>query len=71
MGHGVLLALRRAHPRWRGEDGTTEIAYTDGEGSSPLARGGLVEADCPVVDLGLIPAGAGRTQNCFRPVAGD
>ena len=50
-----------AHPRSRGADETGQGETGQGEGSSPLARGGLVVgADC-AVGSGLIPARAGRT----------
>ena len=51
----------RAHPRWRGEDTSLHVAGAIPEGSSPLARGGLKNLGTAQQDLGLIPAGAGRT----------
>ena len=51
-----------AHPRWRGEDGAEDPGDAPGQGSSPLARGGLLSDLQADVSERLIPAGAGRTK---------
>ena len=61
-------ARRAAHPRWRGEDPAEEAPVTQADGSSPLARGGLVELGVYGLHQGLIPAGAGRTVRGNGPV---
>ena len=50
-----------AHPRWRGEDVSSWPGRATGRGSSPLARGGPDQSTDIVRQIGLIPAGAGRT----------
>ena len=65
-GRTALTAVARpastAHPRWRGEDPAAGGGRFDRAGSSPLARGGLVDLIDQGDRLRLIPAGAGRTQ---------
>ncbi len=51
-----------AHPRSRGADVAGHAHAADEQGSSPLARGGLVRARGPQRNHGLIPARAGRTR---------
>ena len=51
----------RAHPRWRGADVRWPYGWDRWSGSSPLARGGLLERGHVFLQGGLIPAGAGRT----------
>ena len=53
--------IKRAHPRWRGEDLTARDRHTPLTGSSPLARGGPDGVGTVLLVVGLIPAGAGRT----------
>ena len=69
-GKTILATYRllpiRAHPRSRGENFLEEVQDRAGVGSSPLTRGkpGLIPRDH--VEVGLIPAHAGKTQ---RPSA--
>ncbi len=51
----------QAHPRSRGADPVAAALVRIALGSSPLARGGPVNADGTVNLRGLIPARAGRT----------
>ncbi len=51
----------RAHPRSRGEDGSSHALHTSRSGSSPLARGGRTAPHLHRCGAGLIPARAGRT----------
>ncbi len=51
----------RAHPRSRGEDARMRALLSNGQGSSPLARGGQVTQRWGHRFQGLIPARAGRT----------
>ena len=51
-----------AHPRSRGENVVLENRFGMGEGSSPLTRGKLHRLCRDRLDLGLIPAHAGKTQ---------
>ena len=50
-----------AHPRSRGEHGTSGSVHTGDGGSSPLARGALRGLDGRLAGGGLIPARAGST----------
>ena len=50
-----------AHPRWRGEHMSFSYPISYASGSSPLARGALVENEYWDKRTGLIPAGAGST----------
>ena len=58
-----LLAVP-AHPRSRGEHADAQEKKEAVEGSSPLARGTLINADDFVHGLRLIPARAGNTALC-------
>ena len=58
-----------AHPRWRGEDITPWMLTRADEGSSPLARGGLMRPPRRACRRGLIPAGAGRTVDLHATLA--
>ena len=57
------VAARRtwAHPRSRGEHGGRGLTVTDLAGSSPLARGTLIDITQLLKSRGLIPARAGNT----------
>ena len=55
------FAVRRAHPRSRGENSGREFASGYAEGSSPLTRGKQQNADRLTCPPGLIPAHAGKT----------
>jgi len=59
----VMMLARRAHPRSRGADWWPLVQAEWDEGSSPLARGGLLPGFTPLKEDRLIPARAGRT--CF------
>ena len=61
------IELRRAHPRWRGEDLTAGTTKAFEAGSSPLARGGRSPHGRRGRGGGLIPAGAGRTHGHLAP----
>ncbi len=50
------------HPRWRGEHHIGRSKQAVGGGSSPLARGTLVQGEAPLAQARFIPAGAGNTQ---------
>ena len=52
---------QRAHPRSRGEHGGTVTTGSPARGSSPLARGALLELQRAADGVGLIPARAGST----------
>ena len=54
-------AVRRAHPRSRGENGLLHGLDEEGAGSSPLTRGKPDQDPEPVGHVGLIPAHAGKT----------
>ena len=56
----------RAHPRWRGEHGTTRRNSLPRSGSSPLARGARCHQCSSDRPHGLIPAGAGSTRTSGR-----
>ena len=60
-----------AHPRWRGEDALASLRASASRGSSPLARGGRCLARMSTHRSGLIPAGAGRTQNATEEVTDE
>ena len=51
------------HPRMRGEHVGRLGSCIEGKGSSPHARGTLIEAAPCILDIGIIPACAGNT--CF------
>ncbi len=57
------------HPRWRGEHQGGRGGAGDRHGSSPLARGTLVELDNPPIRRRFIPAGAGNTLFVIAPLA--
>ena len=57
----LCFALWTAHPRRRGEDHRLRSQAPRASGSSPQARGGLTLGLERDGDVGLIPAGAGRT----------
>ena len=60
-----------AHPRWRGADLLSGVDISQGQGSSPLARGRPSCARVPISRARLIPAGAGQTDSRvfrFTPV---
>ena len=60
----------RAHPRSRGENTATIRSYMRKGGSSPLTRGKLLaDQDIPV-EIGLIPAHAGKTCPRTRRASG-
>ena len=61
MGRIAEKEAERAHPRSRGEHGSTEHAAAIAAGSSPLARGALVIGFSVHRGGGLIPARAGST----------
>ena len=52
---------RRAHPRSRGENGSTWDVDLSSPGSSPLTRGKLIDVLVSQTRSGLIPAHAGKT----------
>ena len=55
------LSRARAHPRSRGEHTPSELNSMDAKGSSPLARGALLDFVHRIQRRGLIPARAGST----------
>ncbi len=56
-----------AHPRWCGENSHEPTAPQGQKGSSPLVRGKLFQKDLTKWQMGLIPAGAGKTGNLLCP----
>ena len=52
----------RAHPRSRGENAGLEDRFDSSSGSSPLTRGKRFRCADDRLDLGLIPAHAGKTR---------
>ncbi len=56
-----FLTRSTAHPRLRGADSSSSSSARVAGGSSPLTRGGLFDSIAPAMQLGLIPAYAGRT----------
>ena len=52
----------RAHPRSRGEHQVIELEQFAAGGSSPLARGTLIDVSEAFSIFGLIPARAGNTR---------
>ena len=52
----------RTHPRSRGENSSSSLDSRREAGSSPLRRGKLVFTALALVDVGLIPAHAGKTE---------
>ena len=56
-----LVTLRRAHPRSRGENSRRPRRSSNGQGSSPLARGKRPRRRRLRTIVGLIPARAGKT----------
>ncbi len=64
--HGaVRFEVVWAHPRWRGEHPLGNQKPALWQGSSPLARGALVQAHRRAGDPRLIPAGAGSTSLAY------
>ena len=61
VGANGLMNDPRAHPRSRGENGSTITASMGGAGSSPLTRGKLRKDQPNERTRGLIPAHAGKT----------
>ena len=57
-----LNCAHRAHPRVGGENGQGDGLSAVARGSSPRGRGKLVVVVLGVVEFGLIPAWAGKTQ---------
>ena len=55
------------HPRSRGVYTSLDRSLDAGEGSSPLARGLLVEPVTTTVTSGIIPARAGSTRTAASP----
>ena len=53
-----------AHPRSRGENGETSLPSRAAAGSSPLTRGKHISLHLEILQLGLIPAHAGKTAGC-------
>ena len=58
-----------AHPRSRGENGGALDGVPGARGSSPLTRGKLSHSTHRVINLGLIPAHAGKTDRHVEPPA--
>ena len=58
--------MGRAHPRSRGENGSSSGDRRAAQGSSPLTRGKHDAQACPPGPQRLIPAHAGKTGSCFR-----
>ena len=59
---GATPGAARAHPRSRGENAAGRWHTTLHLGSSPLTRGKLGELQADAVQVGLIPAHAGKTR---------
>ena len=61
-----------AHPRSRGENNVGVAGSCQATGSSPLTRGKRVQPYFEAVEVGLIPAHAGKTsaRNCCHPRTG-
>ena len=57
------VSIMRAHPRSRGENRKTALAWARRGGSSPLTRGKRVCPSAGWKDKGLIPAHAGKTRD--------
>ena len=57
-----LVLASRAHPRSRGENSLFAVMSPQAPGSSPLTRGKPVESIGEILDSGLIPAHAGKTE---------
>ena len=64
----VRLIVSEAHPRACGENRVNIYFRVKGEGSSPRMRGKQVNSLAMSVDLGLIPAHAGKTPCEVVPV---
>ena len=60
-------AVRRAHPRSRGENSSLVATPTSAAGSSPLTRGKLQATGRAQTGGGLIPAHAGKTERSRPP----
>jgi len=58
---GACTSWRGDHPRVRGEHLAKGVRETNLEGSSPRARGALINEPLPDPDEGIIPACAGST----------
>ena len=57
---------RRAHPHSRGENSFARLETQSREGSSPLTRGKPGEDTADLIEEGLIPTHAGKTQTrCY------
>ena len=61
QGFGELLGHGRAHPRSRGENTPVSTCTISPRGSSPLTRGKRTSLGTAWIDVGLIPAHAGKT----------
>ena len=57
----VSRLRRPAHPRACGENGHAELCSAARAGSSPRMRGKPLECILQLVEIGLIPAHAGKT----------
>ena len=62
-------ALQAVHPRWRGERDVLAVGEAVDDGSSPLARGTLVEAGLCKSDCRFIPAGAGNASRLINTLS--
>ena len=60
---------RGDHPRMRGEHLRPSLAYMPARGSSPHARGALIELVAAPLEVGIIPACAGSTFNGLGDIA--
>ena len=69
MSRSTTRRQKRDHPRSRGEYGTGFAAKQSRSGSSPLSRGILHCCIYGAVDGGIIPALAGNTRSCGRPLS--
>ena len=65
--HACTKAIRRDHPRVRGEQTSRPTMDTCGAGSSPRARGTGVHGSVEHREAGIIPACAGNRRRGWRP----